>query len=678
MYIKTYTGKGQTVSIDGFERSIILPDMPPEKDMVNYKMATLNQKFRREPLPRLNPQSPEMDRFAKEQWHKRINGEWIMVKGRPIYLTGPAWTFFNYWQAEYGGFPDFRMEAVEFFWIWEWVLNNKQCFGLFDIKCRRLGDTEKAIFCGYELATRYRNSWFGQQNISEEDAKLNYKRITLANKNMPVWFAPKYRGSDEPEQGLVFKYQPRAEVARNTEAAALYDEIPELNSRIDYKSTRARAYDGKRLRFYHLDEIGKISPKEMNGLDAWGVVRQCLALNNEQNIVGKAILSTTVEDIDSGGSVKVCSDIWRQSDPNVLSDLGRTTSGLIRVFRGYKNAAPVDEWGFHKVEEAARVREAQIRAYLNDGNVDALAAYKRKTPATVEEALVVPATQCVMYPALLDAQKMRVEEGSTRFYPVCGDFHWSKGFGSDVVFSPSPSGKFFVSGHPDRPNMRDIRGTTISPGNSGAFTIGVDPYDHVSPSGSDGGGAVFSVYNPLLEDALIFDEVDGQMEIMNKEQMKTNRFVCTYRNRPYDPDEFYEDMLKCAIYYGVSIFVETDKPGIMSYFRRHGYHLYLMFKPKVLGIGAKNQSQPGIKATTASINTWVPMLKTHLYNYILTYCHLNQIADFRQFTGDNRSECDLLVASGHAIMAANAHEIIGQRKQSKGWGNLPVRYGQNN
>lgn len=688
MYTKSYAKNPEHVIIEGFDVPVSLPRKPKASEFRNYGLPVEKQKFVRDEVPKDIYLWPKMDydKFVEKEWHKRRNGEWWLIKGKEIYITGPAWFYFNRWEIEAGGRPDFRMEAVEWFWAWDFCLNDPNCFGMLDIKCRRLGDTEKALCAGYELVTNYRKSWFGMQNINAEDAQANYMRVVEANAEMVKWFKPVHRGPERPEKRLEFKYPSEMITAKSlrnkTDDGMILDGTQELGSKIDFKPTKHKAYDGKRLRYYHMDEPGKLSPKDMNVEMQWGVVKKCLSLYNEKVIIGKAMFTTTVEDDEKEkakatiDSIQICKKLWDGSDPRQKNAVGRTLTGLYRYFRNYENAAEVDEWGFHKIDEAKRYRDAQIASFLKIGDLDGLIRYKRQVPKTIEEALSVPATDCVLYPALLDIQMERIKEwgeynmktaGDPRFRPypqaIRGDFAWKHGFKSEVIFVPNDNGKFWVSGHPPLPNHKIIDGGIVYPGNKGQFSIGVDGIDHKGKTGSDFAISVFRNWDPKAETDLVWEEGELGPEIANKWAMKTRRFVCTYSYRPSSPEEAYEDCLKCAIYYGVPIYAERQKRGVLAYFETHRMHAYLAWKPQWVKIGSKKESDAGQHQSQEFAVLWMDELKMHIYHYHETYVHHHQLATFRNFTGENPGDCDQVISSGLALVDSKQYIIKLMREE---------------
>ena len=273
LYKKRFRKGDPGLIIDGFDIPVDIPVMPKNNMIMNYDLKKTQQKFTRTEVPDNFALWDMRDQYdwASAEWHKRKNGLWIYINGRPIYIPGSAYVYFNHWICEYGGLPDFRMEAVEFFQVMDMIERDPQAFGLFIIKCRRLGDTEKALFYGWEYITRYYSSWFGMQNITEKDARDNYFRVVDGQMEMPSYFRPaRVSPNQYPKTRLIYKL-PVEEI--DGDAKNLF---PSLNCRVDYESTKFKRYDGKRLRFYFMDEPGKMT--EMNPSRQWDVVKRCLSL----------------------------------------------------------------------------------------------------------------------------------------------------------------------------------------------------------------------------------------------------------------------------------------------------------------------------------------------------------------------------------------------------------------
>jgi hypothetical protein len=697
LYTVEYANKPDTIELLGFELPVPLPVKPKKSTMMNYGKPKHQQKFHRELIPDDIKMWPKraVDEFVSVMWHKRRNGEWWLIGGQEVYITGKAWTFFNFWYTEKGTLPDFRMEAVEFFLVWEFMERDKNCLGMLDIKPRRIGDTEKTVFILWEYCSRVRNQRGGMQNVKDDAAEKNFKRLVKGHTKMIWFFKPFLKGSDAPSQSLEFMY-PEQRMTRKkitTEkrgggVSKILDsnfKFKPIESSIDFEASVQGRYDGERLGRFHLDEPGKIMA--FNIKEQWPVIRRTLTLNNDRLVVGKAIWTTTVEDYKkgkkSGETMSTMTNIkwfWTHSNPRKIDANSRTITGLWRYFRSCIMSDDPDEFGFYNELKTMETIHINRKSLEEIGDWEGLAQFKRQYPLTIADVFTLPIDDCVLMPVLLDRRKIQIEEGQDwkghippdkgpiKPIEVRGSLVWVGGeFGGQVDFYPDPTGRWYISQFPLRKNYRTIVTKGIyKPGNDDIYSFGVDPYDHMvegragedgSPIHSEGAGVVYRKYDESVDGHLERDEY-GEIEESEVSKMKTDTFVCVYLNRPQDPYEFYEDMLKTSIYYGVQMFYEKDKPGVGQFFRNtkkdgQSFGTYLKDRPKETRteFGSKKKEK-GTKASAPVISLYVDALKWHVIHRIWNYHHISILDDFRKFKIYNRTECDLTVAAGFALLAA--------------------------
>lgn len=690
LYVAEYPKNPKTIRIS--EMDVPLPKMPAKSEMVNYGLPEKDQKFKRDWIPddlqMWDKRREEL--FVEALFHKRQHGQWYLIKGTPVYLTGDAYFYYNFWETEQGGYPDFRMEGVRFFLFSEMCHRDPDCYGMMIIKPRRIGDTDKALAAGYNRALLYRKSWFGMQNINEDDAKDNYLRVVDAHERMPYFFKPVQKGRSNSTKEL--RFEKPGEVLtqdklrkkkKEKKLISAQEKDNSLKSKVDYAAAKEKAYDGKRLSYYHLDEPGKMT--EMDPYKAWNIVKRTLSLYNEQLIIGYCVMTTTVEELKDAETVKTMVKLWKASDPTDRDANNRTKTGLYRYFRDALENTPVDAWGFHQKEEGRKFLENTIAKLEEDGDYEELTQLKRKHPMRIEDALMVPATDCALLPHILDKRKAQLFAGVDKYgkpqkkRAVRGTLIWKDGFGSSVEWAPDPNGAWEITQMPDKPNAVRVKAGKMTPTMDPYYSMGCDPVDAKSNDGqgSDGSFAVYRKFDPLVDVNVIYsDQIgpDGSQEITNPEVMVTDQFVCNYLHRPADPHDFFEDCLKTCIFYGVSMFMERDKPYVANRFEETGYGKFLLLRPRATYTNYRKQganNETGSKATVPIINLYVDLLKFHIKNRIDTYHSERQIDDYRQFNVANRTLRDLSVASGFALIAANdRRHRQGVAQQKKKWDNI--------
>lgn len=675
-YIKRYDPIPETLDIEGFEIPVRLPVRPPRKEMLNYGLPVEKQVFPYVKIPDGLQSAPieEQTRFISREWHRRHNGVWALIGGEEVYVPGTAYLFFNYWIIE-GKQPEYRQEALDFFLVANHVDDDDNCVGLVIVKPRRIGDSEKCFCWGWDRATKRRNQHFGNMSKVGDDSEANFKKIVAAHTTMPWFFKPVSSGMDQPTEAFVFRPPARRQTV-STMQSEQHEQMSErpLNSRIDWRTTTFKAYDGLKLTRFVFDEWAKTPISQLRVDKQMDVIFHCLTLQGGRKIIGKVMMPSTVEDDETGASmdheqVALVRQMWDLSNPTVKNEFGRTVTGMYRYFRTHELLAPVDQFGRHDREAQAQWHRSTLDMLRAKHLSDKITDFLRKMPRNIEDALKIPSSQCVMYPALLDAQNewMHDMRDSGRSHEarleVSGELVWTNGIGSDVRWVPNPTGRFQMSQPPSRANNVQRAGGLPIPGNTGMYAIGIDPVDHKhlksNKNPSNPAIAVFRLADPMAEPFGLNDDgeplgQDGNVDITNS---MTDQFVMTYEYRPYDPAEFYEDALKCMVFYGAPALVERNKPNLSYWVEDRGFKAFLADKPREIGGNPRKRGtaeQRGVTQTQYTINSWVELTKIWLVRRSQTLRHAKLLSSFRKFTGDNQGDLDLLVAAGYALQLANS------------------------
>lgn len=667
---------------DGKKYRIPLPVPPPRSGMRNYGKPKNEQLFERETMPRFKSMKPaQLEEFVKTMWHKRRNGEWWLIGGKEVYIPGTAWTYLNFWTVRKGGRPQFRMNDIEWFYFMGEVKRDKTCLGVFELKPRRIGETEKISFLLWEHATRIRKSHCGIMSKTDKDAKKTYLVLIKAHSKMPFFFKPINRGTSAPQDGIIFDYpevRQTITAVKSNKQEKLY-EHPALESSIDYMATTFGAYDGEVLHMVYWDEVGKVPTSKLDVEGQIGVLAECCTENVGTKIVGKMILASTVEDMDEGkqsrsyvDNVKLAQAIWDGSNPEEKNPVtGMTTTGLWRYFRSYEAAADVDRFGFPLIEPVREARRQRIAMYEKQERFAQLMRYKRKYPATVEEALMPSVADCDLHPELIDRRIAQINQnlywnGSsfddrgrevTR-KSATGNLEWVDGkFGGTVTWMPDlpgaqTTGRWEIGQHPPVANNKIWDGEKYMPGNTRMYKCGIDPIGTMTGSRfrSNGGIAVFRPFDLTAERANPLISFDEFGNIMNPWEMSTDKFVCAYSYRHDNPFHFFDDCLRTLVYYGCLGHLEESVQYIENTFRDNGFERYLQRKPTELG-GSVKRMQYGTKATASIIDTYVSKLKQHSFERWYLYDLLVLLKDMRYFNIQNRGKRDLTVAAGYALLA---------------------------
>jgi len=364
---------------------------------------------------------------------------------------------------------------------------------------------------------------------------------------------------------------------------------------------------------------------EINVWNRYLVTRYC-NLDDEGRIIGKHLLTTTVEDMEQGGAEFKM--IWKNSDQN-SKEGKRTASGLYRYFCPADETRYYDQYGYADKEKAHQeiLEERQLLAK----DARALSSVIRKEPLTWEEAFRIDGSKCLYNPELLNERMDRLswrDNLTTR-----GNFVWLNGDrDGKVVFEPSSSGRWEVVKLFEKPEESCNvikRGESYYPNNNMRFVMGVDPIDHnITEDGrrSNGAGIVLQKFSAVRGD-----------DIYNY------AFVAKYAYRPESVQIFYEDMIKMAVYYGCQVLFENQKIGLMHYFNDRGYGNFLMWLPE--------RNQPGIAASPKTHQQIAELTEDYINNNIDRVYFKDLISEWLEFDISATTKFDLSMASGYALIA---------------------------
>lgn len=670
LYILNYTDSKDSIKFGEYQ--VPLPVMPPFEEMENYELPVKDQKFIRTEIPasllrRKNSLTPEESEFIRREFHKRKHGVWILIKGIPIYFTGPYYTYLNYWWTIKNIHPDFRYIQCLVFLFWDMVKRNPDMYGAMLVKPRRIGGTEFTLFLMWEYITRVRNVRGGMQSKNDETAKVNFKRLTRANKKM-IWFMkPISKGSEDPEDILDFRYPNKTntekkmrEMAQSGEEEEQVYSQEEMASSIDYKPCDPFAYDNEEINLYILNEFGKL--ERMSLIQCWDKVKPCLHYFDGAEIVGKGWFESTIEEINDDQITEINS-VWKDSDPTKLDDNGRTISGLVRLFINYLDAAKPDEYGFPDKETAKRFHDNKIEALRARKKFKEISTLLRKEPEKIEDALTPSGNQSAFNKEQLQDTLKRLRNPELygfqeKKWTQKGNFVWAGGApDTKVLFVPDEeNGKFVVSQllKDGEDNAQIVMGGVRYPGAAHKRRGGVDPYEHDEvidmARASKGAGVIGRMYDDNEDGAKIQDgkPYDVAWEWLSKLP------ICHYCFREDDPAVFFEDMLMAHVYYGCQMNVENNKTSIKKHFKARGYAEYIMARPESTMSDtsrANTVAQGGTPATTDTIQQYFDAIAHYIMVYGNAIKHEEIILDLLELNKGNRTKHDLGVAFGWMLIA---------------------------
>lgn len=543
----------------------------------------------------------DLEQFKQDQWDKRLNGTWIMIKGKAVYIPGMYWYLLQWWHIDIG-YVKFTKPHLRKFYFLEYCIEDSMCMGMIEVTKRRFLKTFIGGLFITEYITRTKMANGAIQSKTGADAKKVFaKAVVNPFKKLPRFFRPEY----DMSLGVTPKTEMRFQQT-NVRGKKAEDNIDkdELGSLIDFQSADVVAYDGQKILRYFGDEWGKTT--EANVFDRHEVIRYCL-VDEEGRIIGKALYSTTVEKLDSekDGVQEAAQQLWDASDQLKKNPKGMTESGLYRFFQTADETKFFDIYGDPNVEKT-------IEDILIDRdsakNPRALSARKKKEPRNIDEAFSSDGDDSIFNTENIDERKKILRENPipTRKIIFYRDERNQQVKWRDVIKS---DGDFFWEVTPDfdlniKKDAYKYTEKLREPTREEDGAISIDSY-----ANSQGGQRYGSKASAWFGDRKLF-KVTGHLY-----------------GRPSTKDDLHSQVMLCAEFKGVKAYYEFTSDDFERYFRERGRIKYLGKFPLGL-ISPVEIKKAGEKGPERHYGT-------PLSPYSLTKQHDNGIAYFEH-------HCDLI------------------------------------
>lgn len=567
--------------------------------------------------------------FFERRWKHRNEGAWVLINGKPTYLTADYMFFLENYKMDVG-YPEYRDRDRRFFYAWEVALKDFHCYGLLYIKHRRDGATHRACSMILNRATKTERALFALKSTTHGHAIGTFKTMLIpALQDLPIFFRPVVKGSDNPNEDIIFDNPPRRGKYKFgvKKRRGLKTQILTLPTK-----HKGHDEDGKKIEMEVRDELGK--PSIDNKEEWWEVLMPALTNNGKPN---KIFLPTTVEEEDKPGSesadaesIEVIKGFWDDADPRIRTmsgQYGKTLNGLLRYFTsawdGLNSAwigrygesivdTPTPEQLEYLLEKDGGLYQGMIERYKRGGSYQylldeyeivrkkgqsALINYKRKFPFTPNDSFRPKADTSYLNQEHVNRVLDQLTDESIGHIPlhqhltVRGDLVWDEDkVKGDVVFVPNDqNGRFLFNrkyvlrkeankyGHkandvtrmPPRDGVEEEWGAVRTKPNY-AHVIGQDPFAIDKEMARSKGLSLMGMCGFLKFDP----SIDGgwKMEegkVIGAENFYTHSFVFVYLARP-SIDEQNMDTLKAAIYLGAKVNPETNRGDIVPFFVEMG------------------------------------------------------------------------------------------------------------
>jgi hypothetical protein len=654
---------------------IQLPELPDKNKILFSNKKKEDQKWERISPPKELDSVKSMDEWfempkefrakynplIEEEFERRNNGVWFYNNGVPVYLTGHHYMFLQ-WSKIDIGYPSFLQ------FQWKLFIHQMACeidprsYGQVYVKCRRSGYTNMCSSILIDEATQVKEKLLGIMSKTGPDAQENVfmSKVLPIFRSYPFFFKPIQDGTTNPRVELAFR-EPSKRITKNNKTSQTGEALDTI---VNWKNTTNNAYDGAKTHMLFIDEAGKwVKPADIS--ESWRIHRTCLMIGRK--IIGKAMVGSTVNPLDQGGSQY--KRLYKNSDPAERNENDRTKSGLYRIFIPAYEALEgfFDVYGNPIIDDpekpilsmdgdiikigAKTFLKNERKAFSNDSHE--LNESIRQFPFTDDEAFRDSTKSSLFNIAKIYEQVQYNEE----MYPnpvVRGNFVWRDGvLDTSVIFSPDPDGRWYISWMPPekiRSVIKMERGKRFPP-NDFLGVGGVDSYD--LDATTDGRAS------------------KGACHMMTKFNMEypSNMFVAEYASRPPLAKIFYEDVLMAAVFYGFPLLIENNKYGIVRYFESRGYDGYVMDRPQHLG-GSTNHvtvKTKGIPSNSQDvIQAHAQAIEAYIHHHIGINDETGQygnmyfgrtLEDWINFKIDDRTKYDLSISSGLALLGAQKVKV---------------------
>jgi len=556
-------------------------------------------------------------------------------------------------------------------------IGRRVCYGFNYPKHRREGATYKADCVNYCVTSMTSNVIGGIQSMDGTSAKKAFiKAVVRPWKKLPFFFSPQYAGNTDPKTKLEFDIYGEKITAKK---GSIVNIDTGLESEINWADSANRNwYDGDKLHFLHNDEVGKTTLEDVSARH--DVQKKCLAQGNGVYIHGLEINTSTVGEMTEKGGAnffRLCSN----SHFEKRNKIGQTQSGLFNMFIPAYDGLEgfIDKYGNSIVDDPDEEDIARWPNPIRDSN-GVLIGAKRYLDETLEEILLREDEKSIqeyeeevrLHPRSFKECFITAGSGSglnmkkiIRRYRELkfdksltkrGNFVWRNGERDTQVIwiDDSIDGRWIISLELSETEANQKLRIKIDdngkvkrvwrPLKPWKFTAGADPYKFRKTEGrrvSSGAGSVF------FERDKTIDPDDKPVE-----RWQTYRNVCTYKNRPFDPDSYGEDMLMMCVYYGAMMFTEVNVPLIWDYFVRRGYDGYLKYGKDPNG---KMRKTPGFTMRGAYPQKVMQLHQNYIENFIELERHIEILEEARRVKGvEDLTNRDLFVAVGASYLGSES------------------------
>lgn len=564
--------------------------------------------------------TPEQEEFSRRE-NKRCcdTGYWVMIRGHITWIYGTYYFELNYWyiQADTdNGYKEFRQRDRQFWMLWWQIKNEPYIIGMFNLKHRRAGATHSGYAESVVECMKRENA---VSNFFNFDEKTNRRRFNEMFKP-PALAAKRWAiGINNLDENST-KYECISPIKRKSIKNAAGFQAAGTKSKINILPTTVKGDDGGKINYILVDEPFKW--KDIDFAEFIDAQIPTVTLGGGIKKIGHIMCISTTEEIAEGNTAYskwVASKSYEYDENGFL----RSPTKIIPVFfsAAYCLEGFVDKYGDPIMDEPDSETREWMRAnpkkcpvvmgstrYLREEKARLLAvkgpegeraylSFCRKHPETEDEAFMGSTGNNSFHRQILMntlsiirsnhgvlGVKKRIRRGNFEYIDPANK-HMGCYFLEDEM-----NGRWHTTMLFSDPALRNrmIRGPKGLPApqlrNRGC--ISVDPYskDKVIDEkrhslGAAHGILFFDERNERTRFSIDGNSIDG---LQRNDYHPTPSLFCSYNYRPDDTTVFYEDILKCCIYYGLPCSFEENVGRIEQYFETVGMENYLLWRYEYL------------------------------------------------------------------------------------------------
>ena len=656
------------------------PPKPPNREIRNYGLPVKNQKWTRHTeyeefdwsdgwQERVTlPENADQLKYIEEELIRLYDGEWIYIKGEPIYLNNYAYFFLQWMLLENEYYPQFRDANLYYFRFIELIEKDKMCWGHVLIKGRRLGASsmEASIMLLQGLINR--NTRQGIISKTGADAQDIFDFVVIAFQALPAFLKPDIEGTDAPKKELSIKKQASKITKDKTQASAREG----LNNKILWKATALNSFDSGKLKRVLVDEAGKFLEVDVNTYIK--IVGKTLTTG--ARVSGKLAVISTVNQGDKGGDrFKI---LWNQSDHlGEVNKLGQTASKLKRIFIAayYGFEGYIDEYGYSVVENPTPEQTEYLKTvegcpdptigakqYLEmqrdllKHDEEGLQEEIRQAPFTWQEVFETAGKKIYFnrseHEARLEELKEDIKDlGRDPEKGENGRRGWFRENPDGTVrfVDDDKDGLWYIHKFPEQPNKferSEILGVPkYKPRNTAWGAAGLDPFAHADATvekGSDGCVIIRSRFSILDPD-------------------NTGMPAAMFLGRMSSKNKFHEQVFYGLKYFGVRMLGERAPSDWVDWAKENGYTDYLLStkrsdRTEVFGAMPQNKEY---------LEEHLTEMVEASYNDVTKIPFKRLIQDRLGYDMKDRTDYDACIADGNALIALK-EPLSKQKKSNKG------------